>query len=523
MLDLVVGQSSEPRRSVTTTAPVSVQEATAAPPGRSSWASRLGFGAAVTAAALLAHLPGFGRGLFDPDEAAIATMGMVVERGGTLYRDVIDRKPPLPALLYALSFLVTGTRQLEPLHVFVALELAASALVLASEVRRRAGSQAAWWAAGLLIAGAVAFYRTDAQAANYSQLALLPACGAIVVARRDSTRAAVLAGFLLGVATLTRQSWIIGIAPAAFAAWWHGGRRISRAVTVVAVTAATVASIGLFVPFGPFFHWTFSANGSLFVGTSLDPLHRGLLALELFVAGHAVLVALAVRRGWHREDLDLWLWLLAGLVAVVAGFRYFGHYWYQVLPPLCLLAAPAITSCVRYVKVGLAVLVLVPTLLFWQTAFSTAHPHSNLDPRAAALVAEVRRTTRPSDLITVWGSFPEIYWLSGRAPGGALVLSDFVVGREAFQPPGPQQLQYATPGALHTFLTSLYAHPPKLFLDTSVGGIRGYQDYPISLVPAVDQFVDRYYRPIDTVDGVTFYQRRAPVPPTIAAAGPVRR
>ena len=40
--------------------------------------------------ALLAHLPGFLHQLFDSDEAAIATAGMVVERGGTLYRDAID-------------------------------------------------------------------------------------------------------------------------------------------------------------------------------------------------------------------------------------------------------------------------------------------------------------------------------------------------------------------------------------------------------------------------------------------------
>ena len=395
---------------------VSPEEATAPPPRRARWTAKISFGVLVSAGALLAHAPGLGRGLFDPDEAAIATMGMVVARGGTLYRDVIDRKPPLPALLYALSFLVTGNRQIEPLHLLAAVELAGAALLLAHEVRGRAGRQAAWWAAGLLIAGAVAFYRSDAQAADYSQLALLPACGAIVAARRDSLRAAVVAGFLLGVATLTRQTWFIGVVPAALAAWWHGGRQISRGVTVVAVTVATIASIGLFIPFGPFFHWTFSGNGSLLLGPSQDPVQRGVFALELFVCGHAVLCVLAARRGWRREDFDLWLWLLTGLIAVVAGYRYFGHYWYQVLPPLCLLAAPAITSCRTYIKAGLAALVIIPTLWFWLPAWTPVHGHTNVDPRVAPLVNEVRRHTRPDDLITVWGSMPEIYWLSGRAP-----------------------------------------------------------------------------------------------------------
>jgi hypothetical protein len=483
------------------------EEATPPPSRRSGWTAKISFGLIVFAGALLAHAPGLSRGLFDPDEAAIATMGMVVARGGVLYRDVIDRKPPLAPLLYALSFLVTGSRRLEPLHLLTAAELAGAALVIAHEVRRRAGSQAAWWAAGLLIAGAIALRPNDAQAANYSQLALLPACGAIVAARRDSLRAAVLAGFLLGVATLTRQTWLIGVMPAALAAWWHSGRRVSRAVVVVAVTAATVASIGLFVPFGPFVHWTFSGNGSLLFGSSQDPFQRALVAVEFFVIGHAVLIALAIRRGWKREDFDLWLWLLTGLIAFFAGFRYFGHYWYQVLPPLCLLAAPAITSCLTYIKVGLAAIVLVPTFLFWQQAWRPIHGASNIDQRAFPLVAEVRRTTRQSDLITVWGSFPEIYWLSGRAPGGALVLSDFLVGRTAGRSDGPQRLKDATPGALHTFLTSLHEHPPKLFLDTSTGGVRKYQYYPITLIPAVAAFVQQHYRPIATIEGVTVYER----------------
>jgi len=496
-------------------------EAVAPPPApRSPWPARITFGLLVFAGALLAHAPGLSRGLFDPDEAAIATMGLVVSRGGVLYRDVIDRKPPLAAFLYALSFIVTGTRRLEPLHLLTAAELAGAALVLAHEVRRRAGSQAAWWAAGLLLAGAVALRPTDAQAANYSQLALLPACGAIVAARRDSLRAAVLAGVLLGVATLTRQTWLIGLLPAALAAWWHGGRRVSRAVAVVVATLATVASIGLVVPFGPFLHWTFLGNGSVVFGSTIDPFGRGLAAVELFVFGHVVLIALAVRRGWKREDFDLWLWLLTGLVAFVAGYRYFGHYWYQVLPPLCLLAAPAITSCLTYVKVGLAALVIVPTFVFWHAAFRPIHGSSNIDQRAFPVVAEVRRVTRPGDLITVWGSFPEIYWLSGREPGGALVLSDFLVGREAFRPAGPQRLKDATPGALQTFLASVRAHPPKLFLDTTPGGVRGYQSYPFTEIPAIAAFVEQHYRPIDTVGGVTIYERIVPGPAGVGRAGP---
>jgi hypothetical protein len=475
-----------------------------------TWSRRLGFGALAVAAALLARAPGLSRGLFDPDEGALATMGMVVSRGGVLYRDVIDRKPPLAPLLYGLVFWVTGSRRLEPLHVIAALELAGAALLVAVEVRRRAGPRAGWWAAGLLIAGAVALRPADAQAANYSHLALLPGTGAIVFARRGTLRSAAGAGLLLGAATLTRQTWIIGVVPAAVAVWRFGPApdRVRRVATVVAVTLGTVAVVGLAFPFGPFVHWTFSGNGGLLFGLSQaqSPVGRGVQAVELFVVGHLALCVLLVRRGWHREDLDLWLWLLAGLAAFAAGFRYFGHYWLQVLPPLCLLAAPAISSCRAWLRALLVFLVVAPTAVYWAQAWHPIHGPSNIDQRAFPLVAAVRRHTGPNDLITVWGSFPEIYWLSGREPGGALVLSDFIVGRTAGRPDGPQRLHDATPGALHDFLASLHARPPRLFLDTAAGRVRKYGHYPLSLFPPVQRFVAQHYRRIAVVRGVTIYE-----------------
>jgi len=475
-----------------------------------TWGTRIGFGALAVAAALLARAPGLSRGLFDPDEGALATMGMVVSRGGVLYRDVIDRKPPLAPLLYGLVFWVTGSRHLEPLHVIAALELAGAALLVAVEVRRRAGPLAGWWAAGLLIAGAVALLPPDAQAANYSHLALLPGTAAIVAARRGTWRSAAWAGLFLGAATLTRQTWVIGVVPAAVATWFHGPApdRVRRAATLVAVTLATIAAVGLALPFGPFIHWTFSGNGGLLFGYSQAqrPIGRGLQAVELFVVAHLALCALAVRRRWHREDLDLWLWLLTGLVAFAVGFRYFGHYWLQVLPPLCLLAAPAIVSFRPWLRAVLVVLVIAPTAVYWVQAWHPIHGPSNIDQRAFPLVAAVRRHTTPHDLITVWGSFPEIYWLSGRSPGGALVLSDFIVGRTAGRPDGPQRLHDATPGALRDFLASLRAHPPRLFLDTATGHVRKYGHYPLSLVPPVQRFVAQHYRPIGVVRGVTIYE-----------------
>jgi hypothetical protein len=463
-------------------------------------------GMVIVAAALAARIPGYFHQLFDPDEAAIATLGMVTARGGQMYRDVIDRKPPIPGFVYAGSLLVTGTRDLRPLHVVAALCLAASAVVLAYGAHKAGGARAGWWAAGLLIAGATAMTPTDAQAANFAHLALLPGTAALVTARAGTRRSAIAAGVFVGLATLTRQTWLIGVAPAAFAAWWWGGRQWARAAIVVTAAAATIGAVALVVPFGPFWHWTFSGDASVVaIGESSDVALRGGMAVELFVLGNVATLWLVACRGWRRRDVDIWLWLATGLVAFVAGWRFFGHYWYQVLPPLCLLAGLGAASCSRMVRRVLVVAVAAPALAAWVLAFTLPTAPG---PTVAGLAGYAAAHTRPTDRVTVWGDVPEVYWLSGRWPGGAMVSADFVTGKSAGRVNGPQRRVDATPGARSTYMKSLTAHPPELFFDTSTAGFRQYRKYPVTVVPQLAQFLRSRYQPVATIHGVRVYRLR---------------
>jgi hypothetical protein len=224
---------------------------------------------------------------------------------------------------------------------------------------------------------------------------------------------------------------------------------------------------------------------------------------------------LLARRGWRRDDADLWLWLGTGLIAFVAGWRFFGHYWFQVLPPLCLLAGLGAEACRASVRRILAVVVAAPAIAAWLLAFS---PHT-IDPTVRAMATYTEAHTGPHDRVTVWGDAPEVYWLSGRAPGGAMVSTDFVTGKTAGRTNGPQRLADATPGARATFLRSLQEHPPKLFFDTSTAGLRQYGKEPVTLVPPVEAFLRQHYRPVATVRRVRVYRLR-PSSSTAARAPP---
>src|SRR5207248_6284009 len=107
---------------------------------------------AVTLVAVVAHLPGFIRTeVLNPDEGFLATQAHVLNDGGRLYHDVVDRKPPIVPYLYAATFRVTGSDELLSIRALALMAHIATALLLAAIARRRWGDAAAFSAALLYL------------------------------------------------------------------------------------------------------------------------------------------------------------------------------------------------------------------------------------------------------------------------------------------------------------------------------------------------------------------------------------
>ena len=498
---------------MTTSAPHQQNFGSPASNARSGGHSVLVFVLAMVALAAVVRVPSYVHQLFDPDEAAIAAQAISVRDGGTLYVDAIDRKPPLPPLLYATVFSLTNSTDLRPLHGLAALGLAGAGVLIGLDTRRRYGHQAGWWAGVLAVAGAVAFFPVDGQAANYAHLALLPGAAAVVWARRGSTRAALGAGLGLGIAILCRQSWLIGVIPGVVACWLHGPRR--NVLAFVAGTSAAVGAAAFVVPFGEFWRWTFTENGGyVLAGVSIGPtLGKFAVTVVTFAAFHLALVAgvalagrerVGERAAW-RDDLDLWLWLGSGCVAVVAGFRFFGHYWIQVIPPAALLAAPVLARATGKMRVAALGAVAVPTAL--AVAFAFAPATFRTLPNPVSLAAYVQANSSPGESILIWGSYPELYWTADRPPAGP-VHSDFITGLSGGRKPGPETRPDATPGAEDALLEAVHRHQPALVLDTSTADVRHYGAYPLDDFPRINDFIQANYRRVAMVDGVAVYASR---------------
>jgi Dolichyl-phosphate-mannose-protein mannosyltransferase len=464
----------------------------------------------LAAVAFAVHAPSLTNRSFNSDEAYAATQAQVINRGGRLYVDTVDRKPPLVPYVYAATFRVTGTDDLLGLRLLAVVADVITALLLAAEARRRFRADRAGLIAGLLYLGASgAFFATDFQTANFEVFLAPFMVAAFVLAVRNRPAAA---GVAVGAATLTKQTGVFTLLPVAWLVWQGGPAGRSRGRRLATLAAATVAPIALAAAlFGPhdFLTWVFTGNGGyLGVGGALGyVVHRGLVQTLWFVLaniGLVVLALVATRAG--REDVDLWLWVGAGVLAVATGLRFFGHYYLQLLPPLALLATRPIVHASRRVLAAVAVVVAVPVGFFVHQAF--AMPRSHTEQVTHDLVAYVRRTVPPDERIFVWGHLPEVYWQSGRRPATRFATTEFLTGLSGGRPNDLTGEQDAAPGAWADFDADLAAHPPALVLDLAPADVRGGRFEELSRFPRFGEYLAHHYRPVATIDGVVAYRRR---------------
>ncbi|MEA2825813.1 MAG: hypothetical protein QOG43_252 [Actinomycetota bacterium] len=464
------------------------------------WTVRLAVGLAL--AALLLHVPGLVERLFNSDEASLATMAMEIERGGTLYHQTADRKPPVVPYVYALVFDLTGRRDIRPVRAVGSLVLAGTALLLALEAKRRTGSRTAAVAAGVfLLAGTVANFPADSQAAGFELFMLLPMTAAVVAAGRGQ---AVLAGVGLALACLCKQTAIVTALPVAFLLFRASGwRPVARAAVAASALVAATA-----VAFGPreFLLWTVTGNGGYLAlrGSLLASVLRGLGMTSAFVALNAVLIwccVVARRRG--PVDWDLWLWLAGSAVAVVAGFRFFGHYYLQLVPPLALIGATGLPTASRLWRWAAAGLVL-PVAGMWVFSFSPPNARGIIPYRDVA--DRVRVLTTPADRIFVWGEYPEIYWAANREPATRFIHTGFLTGNSGGRDAAAVRESDGVPGAWDFLAADIAATPPELIVDTSSASIRRSDLHPLEKTFLWDEVV-RHYRLVDVVDGVRLFQR----------------
>jgi Dolichyl-phosphate-mannose-protein mannosyltransferase len=456
----------------------------------------------LMALALAVHLPGLVLRLFNSDEASIATMAMVINHGGTLYHETADRKPPAVPYLYAGVFALTGNHDLRPVRALGALVLGATAVLLAAEARRRYNSDRAGLCCGaLFLLAYVIVFPADSQAASFELFMILPVTAAVIAATRGHP---VSAGLCLALGFLCKQTAATALVPIAYVLYMSGGWRAVARAGVAACALVTLTALA----FGPsqFLLWTVTGNGGyLSVGGSLSSnLLRGLGMTGALVGLEIGIVVLSVRAWRGRLAApELWLWVASAAVGVVAGLRFFGHYYLELLAPLSLIAAPAVVALAYRARQVAFAAIVVPALGVTVAGFVPTGDEGI--QRFPAVAQRVKAITDADDTLFVWGQLPELYWAADREPATRFIHTGFLTGNSGERPNGSGRPSDGIPGAWTMLARDLSARPPDLVADVTHAKIRGSQYYPLSTTP-LWRTIARDYHLVATVNGVRLYR-----------------
>ncbi len=452
------------------------------------------------------HLPALTNRSYNSDEAYLATQAQVLNRGGRLYVDTVDRKPPVVPYLYAATFRVTGSDGLLGVHVLAVLAVVLGAWLLAVEARRRWSARAGLYAGLLFLAGSGALFAKDVQTANFEVFMVPTMIAAVMLAAR---RRPLASGVALAVSILTKQTAMFTLLPLAWILWRSTADLRARVRALGLLGIGMVAPIAIAAAgFGAheFLHWVFTGNeGYLDVaGVFWYSMWLGFFETAIFVVANLAVVVFA-GSAWRRRraDADLWLWAVAGCIGVASGFRFFGHYYLQLLPPLCLLAAESLVHVSRRLVKAAAAASLGAVAFFAVAPLIGAS--SKTDDIAHALADYARAHTRPDQRILVWGHLPEVYWWADRPPATRFATTGFLDGQSGGRPTDRVGTRYGAPGAWADFDADLAAHPPVLIFELSPADVRNAKYTPPSRFPEFGSYLAGKYRKIATVQGVDVY------------------
>jgi 4-amino-4-deoxy-L-arabinose transferase-like glycosyltransferase len=457
--------------------------------------------ALFAAVAVLVHIPAFTRPFWNPDEGYLATEARMLAHGGTLYADVVDRKPPLLPWLYQGAFALFGSDSLWPLRVLAVVACLTTALFTASVARRRWGGTAGTVAGLFTVLLSVALAPEDTQAATFEVFMLPATAAAFWCADRRKWASA---GVAAALAAMVKQTGGVVLLPA-FYLLWRDDRRPAALLRLLFGFVVPVAALALLTGPRNFLFWVVSGSGDY---ASLDgawatALGRAAGNAGIMLAAVVPAVILLARhlRVSLREDADVWLWLGGSAVGVVLGFHFFGHYYLQLVPPLALLCAGALHRAgePRWTRVALVWTAVAAAVFVALGLTASTRPVTRVQAVARAVDAH----TTPDQRVLVWGMHPEIYWLADRAPASryltAGLLTNFAGGRDG----KGVGVQKAVAGSWATFERELADHPPALVVDDSQGA-----PYAPAAVPPIRELLATRYERVDDAGGAVIYRLR---------------
>lgn len=476
--------------------------------------------------------------VIDIDESAHITGSRVLMDGGLLYTDFIDNKPPLLYVYYAIAqwLLGHGLAQVRLFTILLTVPLTALACAAFYEYRSQGVV-----AALLFLVFSAAFLAHDMHAANAELLMILPGAWALVLVRGPDRALrplpSLLAGVFLGVGFLLKYQ-ILTWLPAVLAAGLYESIRSKQPARWALAAAAVLAGAAL--PFlltyawfarhhgdVAFIYWNF-INNFAYAGNPIAFRE----ATGRFASYFLPFLVITLPLWWftfrtpRASESEYSRSLISALIVVSTltcfiGFRFFPHYFIQLYVPLCLGAAPHITSLLvpisgngrRFIVYGVTVWILF-TLANLYLYYGNSGMYRETDPVFKRVAQRLRQDScYAGGSLFVWGYTPLYYHAQLKPASRFAVLSQggltgYISGNlERVQSKKPVE-QSPQGDNWDILMSDLEKNQATYIVDTSPAGIYRWDRYPIRDFPRLQQYLEDHYDAFDNIEGVVLYRRR---------------
>ena len=472
------------------------------------------------------------------DDGFWFTSAEEILRGKALYREIYFDKPPVLPLLYALLFKVFGTHILT-IRLFTIFYSVAISAVLYSLGKLLYNTRVACLGAGMFVVFSTTYTTGHVQGLNTDFLMLLPyaAAGYFFIRSRvepgdgrvgaSKRWFALIGGATAGVAFQVNPKAafdlvFFGVFLVISRRWFRGHgaadsftSRRSGIAGWSLFARALAGFAGASLPFigylaarqslGAYWQyvWAWGSRYASYYPASdvlASALRQSVAYFALnntLLAGLAFVVANTIKRSRtvpnapsatedaagadliHRlweSDLTLLIWFAASFAGLTVGGRFFGHYFFQIMPSLCLIGARGLSgigsalhrrgarrmvfallaagfafTIVRFH--GRTAVLAVDWIRGTRSAITEGWYHERLnreERRVAAVVRELpdkeesadrvgleeirldggrsREAGDPRDYLFVWGYRPEIYYWSGLRPASRYLSTQPLTG-----------------------------------------------------------------------------------------------